>query len=84
MKQKKDKIFVVVMGLVLVNLIYLFAGAVNNFVITRAIIAVVWIIADGLAIVGVLYLLRSYNRARKAAKKEKKIEEDTEVDNKNF
>lgn len=78
MKQKKDRIFIIVLGLVLVNLVYFFAGAVSALVTTRHFWAGLWVFIDGIAIIGVLYLLRSYKRSRKEAKLEEQRREKEE------
>ena len=77
MQPKKDRIFVIVMGLVLVNLIFLFAEAVSSAISYKSLVPFFWIFTDGVAIIGVLYLLRSYKRARKIAKLEQeKLSDD--------
>jgi len=75
MRQKKDMIFIIVLGLALVNLIYFFAGAVSAAVVTKHWWAAIWIFVDGIAIIGILYLLRSYKRARKETKRIEREEE---------
>ena len=66
MKVKRDRIFVVTLGLVLANLIYYFAG---TFTCLLGNLASAWhwavLVANGVAIYGVLFLLRSYNKGRK-------------------
>lgn len=78
MKVKKDRIFVLTLGLVLANLVYYFAGTFTRLLgnLTSA-----WhwalLIANGVAIYGVLFLLRSYRKGRKLDKtKEKQETED--------
>lgn len=73
-KPKRDTIFLMVLGLILVNLVYFFAGAVSGFVTTRHLWAAMWIFVDGIAIIGNLYLIRTYNKNRKA--NNKKYEQD--------
>ena len=70
MKQKKDRIFVIIMGLVLANLVFFFAGATNALATAPNLWTVCWVFVDGIAIIGVLYLLRSYKRARRIEKAE--------------
>jgi len=87
MKPKKDKLFIIIAALVLANLVYFFAGAVSAFVTTRYWWAALWIFADGIAIIGVLYLVRNYKRNIKREKherEEKEAREKEERDNKNF
>jgi glucan phosphoethanolaminetransferase (alkaline phosphatase superfamily) len=69
MKQKRDLTFLLILGLVLINLVYFFAGAVSSTITTRHWWSGLWIFIDGISIIGVLYLIRSYNRARKETKK---------------
>jgi len=66
MKVKKDRIFVIVMGLVLVNLVYWFAGYLSTIVnnLTNAFFWAV-LLADIIAIIGVLWLLRAYRTGRR-------------------
>jgi predicted histidine transporter YuiF (NhaC family) len=80
-KGKKDYIFTIVTGLILVNLVYFFAGAVSGFVTTRHIWAAIWIFTDGIAIIGLLYLIRTYNKTRKAERieNERKTREEEKL-----
>ncbi len=71
MKVKRDRIFVITLGLVLANLTYWFAGYLSTMGgnLTNA---YYWalLLADLFAIIGVLWLLRTYHKGRKNAKKE--------------
>ncbi len=91
MKQKKDIIFVIVLGISLVNLVLIFTGTISGLInainidkgwsLSDYVKTVAWILIDGLAIIGILYLLRSYKRARKETKRleqEQKAREETE------
>lgn len=80
MKQKKDKTFIIVMGLALVNLVYFFSGAVSAVITSKNLWAIIWMFADGIAIIGILYLLRSYKRARKITKENEEKERE-EIEN---
>ena len=69
MQQKKDKLFVLILGIVLVNLVYYFAG--NLYYLPKNITSFYFwtvLIANGIALWGVLFLLRQYRRNRKIAK----------------
>jgi type VI protein secretion system component VasK len=76
MKVKRDRIFVITLGLVLANLAYWFS-------IYLSVIGANWtsasywalLLADLFAIVGVLWLLRSYRQGRKEAKREQEARE---------
>jgi hypothetical protein len=69
-KPKKDFIFIGTLGLILVNLVYFFAGAVSGVVTTGHWWAGLWVFVDGIAIIATLYLIRNYTRKRKAEKLE--------------
>lgn len=73
MKVKKDRIFVIVLGLVLANLVYWFAGYLS-VITTNWASAYYWVVllADLLAIVGTLWLLRTYRRGRKIVRDEQR------------
>ena len=68
-EQKKDKLFVIILGIVLVNLVYYFSGnlyyLIKNYTSFWS-----WTItfANGVALWGILFLLRIYRRNRKIAK----------------
>jgi len=79
MKVKKDRIFVITMGLVLANLIYWFAGYLST-ITTNYTSAYFWavLLADLFAIIGVLWLLRVYKKGRKIEKATKEKETNKE------
>jgi hypothetical protein len=91
MKQKKDIVFIVVLGIALVNLILVFARAVSGLVAAVTIDkgwtwwdftqGGLWLFIDGIAIIGILYLLRSYRRARKETKRLERKKEREEFFN---
>jgi type VI protein secretion system component VasK len=69
MKQKKDRIFVIVLGIVLANLAYQLAGVLMH--LTAQVTSIQgWAVltANVIAIAGVLWLLRSYRKGRKFEK----------------
>ena len=78
MKQKKDHIFVIVMGLVLANLVFSFAGYLSVMWVVRE-SPFYWtiLLANILAILGVLMLLRAYRKGRRIGKEEEKTNTQT-------
>ena len=69
MRVKKDRIFVITMGLVLANLVYWFSGYLST-IENNYMSAYFWavLLADLFAIIGVLWLLRVYKKGRKVEK----------------
>ena len=68
---KRDRIFIIVLAIILANLVFIIGGAVN----TLASNITSWgawalLIADLSALIGALWLLRSYRRRIVYAKKE--------------
>lgn len=73
---KKDRIFVIIIGLVLANLAYFFAGTMASIVDEPDVIGhYFWLAADGFAIFGALWLFKTYRKGVKSAKKEARQEE---------
>ena len=70
MPQRRDRIFVLVLAIILVNLVFWTASAITT-VSTHPASAWAWsyLIAHFIAVVGTLYLMRSYFRGRKLAKR---------------
>lgn len=68
---KKDRIFVIVIALILANLVYFFTDAFVNATNNPS---SVWrwtlLVADGVAIYGALWLFRSYKKGVRIGKKE--------------
>lgn len=79
MKVKRDRIFVIVMGLVLANLTYWLAGCLMTL-IANVTSAWHWAVtlADLTAIIGVLWILRSYKQGRKEARDEQRRAQEEE------
>ncbi len=77
MKAKKDRIFVITMGLVLTNLVYWFSYYLSRMMISWA-SAFYWalLLADITAIIGVLWLLRTYKKGRKIEKEKEEINKE--------
>jgi len=77
MKIKRDHIFVIVLGLILANLTYYFAGAIT-FLPSNIRSPLHWsiTIVNGIGIFGTLWLLRTYRRAIKEAKESKEIKSE--------
>lgn len=72
-KSKKDTVFVIVIGLVLVNLTIYLTNSIMKLSLNYASInSWALCIADLIAIIGVLWLLRNYNIRRKQAVKDDK------------
>jgi len=80
MRQKKDRIFVLTLGLILANLAYYFAG-VTVEIFANPTFVWYWavLIANGMAIFGTLWLLRAYRKGRKNDKKDKSYKANKEA-----
>lgn len=77
---KKDKIFILVLGVILANLVFQFAGYLAA-IFERPMSVELWslLIANGVGICGILWLFRVYKKGRKVEK-----EREQELANKNI
>jgi heme/copper-type cytochrome/quinol oxidase subunit 2 len=71
-KNKKDKIFILVLVLTVGNLVWQLMSAIYSIANGEWKQMSIWlyVFADIIAVVGILWLLRSYRRSRKAKKDE--------------
>ena len=76
MKTKKDRIFVIVLAIVAANLAYQTLWLAIGITGGQWSSAYVWllIVANTIALTGVLWLIRTYRRSRKNAKEQDKQE----------
>ena len=81
MRIKRDRIFVIVLAIIIANLAFLLITTANELFDQKLWLSFghwALIIADIIAIVGAFWLLQSYRRARKIAKeKEAREKEDS-------
>ena len=73
-KQQKDRVFVIVLAIVLASLVLSLPDAIEK--VAQSVWNAGLLFADGIAIIGVLYLLRTYRRARKYGKEEQASKEE--------
>ena len=73
MKQKKDKVFIFVIGLIIANLAWYLAGNIAYLFVSYTNIGY-WatLVANIIALIGALWLFRSYRRGIKIEKQSRK------------
>jgi len=77
LKIKRDRVFIIVLGIILANLVYYFAVTITFLPHN---LTSIWhwaiVIVNGVAIGGCLWLLRTYRRMIKIAKETESAQQD--------
>ena len=80
-KLKKDRIFILTVGILLVNLCLWTAGVISALVDEPSNTTYwTYLIADSIAITGLLWLFRAYRKGRKRVRELERMHDDTGAD----